>query len=71
MIKIEFLKESMGHEIGEIKEYSDNHSGIIRAWIIEGRVCKVEPEKIKHLEVKMPEKVQTHYAPKTIKRKRK
>jgi len=70
MIKVEFIKSSMGHEVGEIKEYPDKDSGLIRAWIADGRCRKVEPEKVKHLESKVPEKVQSKQAPKTIKKKR-
>lgn len=71
MIKVKFLRYSMGHEVGEEKEYPDKHSGIIRAWVNEGRVEKIHRDKVDHMEPKTPEKVKSNHPPKTIKKKRK
>lgn len=62
MIKVKFLRSRIGHEIGEIKEYDDNNSGLIRSWVADGYV-EVLREKVHRIEPKS-EKVKTSYTPK-------
>jgi hypothetical protein len=65
MIKVKFLRERMGHTIGEVKDYEDNNSGLLRAWAADGYI-EVVREKVEKLPVK--EKVETKHIPKKLKK---
>ncbi len=66
MIKVEFIRDVIGHKVGDVMEYPDKDSGLIRAWVADGR-CRKVTEKVEKLPAK--EKVETAQAPKTIKKK--
>jgi len=73
MIRVEFLQDICGIPKGTIREWKDNHSGLVRDQVAAGkiRVLPNEPEKVERLEPKQPEKVKTNLPPKTLKAKRK
>jgi 23S rRNA C2498 (ribose-2'-O)-methylase RlmM len=82
MIKVEFTRNVIGHKVGDVMEYPDKDSGLIRAWIADGRCRKVTDEKAKtekdkrkpkekveRINPKPAEKVKTNVPPRTTKKK--
>jgi 23S rRNA C2498 (ribose-2'-O)-methylase RlmM len=68
MIKVEFTRDVIGHNTGDIMEYPDKDSGLIRAWIADGR-CRKVTEKVERIHPKPAEKVETNVPPRTTKKK--
>lgn len=72
MITVKFLKECAGVEPGTVKEWPDNHKGLVRSLIANGTVEVIEPvtEKTEEEPVTPKAVTQSPAKPKRVYRKK-